>query len=83
MPAVAVGGSSGTPQRKSLAHRLSVQMGIGAAAAREPFTVEEARSTAATDIALRIGNKDPSLPCMDDVSLIVLKASARYSRPWL
>ena len=52
-------------RRQSMAQRLSVTFGL--AISREAFTIEEAKSPQATDIALRIANKDPNKPCLNDV----------------
>ena len=54
-------------RRQSFGQRLS--LGLGLAGQRAAFTVDEAKSAQATDLALRIGNKDPSLPCLNDVSV--------------
>ena len=58
--------AGGGERRRSLVQRFSLAANFGQK--REAFTTDEAKDVRATDLALRVGNKDPSLPCVEDVS---------------
>jgi hypothetical protein len=52
-------------RRKSLGQRLSLRLGFDEQ--KVAFTLDEAKSYAACELALRLGNKDPSFVCTGDV----------------
>lgn len=57
--------NTSSTSRFSMSRRVSLS--AYRSAQREAFTCEEARDAHATDLALRTGNKDPTLVCVSDV----------------
>jgi hypothetical protein len=72
-----------TNRRISITNRLSLSLGLQQP--KQAFSIEEAKSLQATDLALRIGNKDPNLPCVDDVSfsVVVRFLLVETNFPWI